>query len=302
MDAAYVVFQQALVLLIIVATGSFVRKIGLLSDAAISGINRLCLDLTMPCLLLMIFQKSVTRAEMLGFGQAVLASAACHIGSMALSWLIFARWKDKKQKPVLWMLSVLSNAAFLGMPLISAAYGDSGLLYSAAYILCFNLVLWTAGTLQFTGKISLRAFINPGFLSVIAGGILFIFQIRIPKVPADALNMLGSLTTPLSMLLVGARLLDVKPALMRSGATWLAAGVRLILMPALMLIGLRLAGLSGLTLAVPVVSAAMGSAATTTLFADRFGGDAALASCVIAVTTAICVITVPLFVLVISFL
>ena len=53
---------------------------------------------------------------------------------------------------------VYSNCGFMGIPLIMALFGSTGVLYLSAYIAVFSLFVWTHGYILMTGKRTLAAF------------------------------------------------------------------------------------------------------------------------------------------------
>lgn len=46
--------------------------------------------------------------------------------------------------------------------------------------------------------------LNPGIITVLIGIVLFMLSIRLPGPVAEAVDLVGSMTIPLSMLIVGA--------------------------------------------------------------------------------------------------
>jgi predicted permease len=118
-----------------------------------------------------------------------------------------------------------------------------------------------------------------------------------------ALQMLGDLTIPLSLLVTGAQLTR-RPASTAAEARALAGVIvcRLLVAPLVLLAlagGLALAGwrmpeAAFMTLAVIV---AMPVAISCTMFVDRFGGDRELSAAGIFYTTLLSLVTVPLMVL-----
>lgn len=86
-------------------------------------------------------------------------------------------------------------------------FGTEGVFYLTAYMLVFNLLLWTHGCYTFRKekiyKNILSAFRSVVVLAVLLGLVLFFLQIKLPGVIYDALDFIGSMNTPLAMLVAG---------------------------------------------------------------------------------------------------
>ena len=70
--------------------------------------------------------------------------------------------------------------------------------------------------------------------------------------------------------------------------------LRLILLPALTFIFLKSIGVTGYLLGVNCVATAMPAAANSVMLAEKFNADAALASRMVFLSTALSIITIPL--------
>ena len=138
--------------------------------------------------------------------------------------------------------------------------------------------------------------LNPGVLGVAAGLVCFLTGLRFPVPVEEALFFLGDLNTPLAMVVIGAQLAAADlAAAFRRPRNYLAALLRLVLLPALtaaLLFPLNLS--AGLFCALVLLSATPG-AGTTSLFAQQFGRDTRPAAESIALTTLLSILTLPLF-------
>jgi predicted permease len=111
--------------------------------------------------------------------------------------------------------------------------------------------------------------------------------------------MIGGMTSPLSMIIVGAIL--AKSPLKSMFGDWKmlpVIAVRLLIVPLISFAAMRLFIINPVMLGVIVVLSAMPAAALTSIYAEAYGADAALASRIVAATTFLSVITVPTLALV----
>jgi len=123
----------------------------------------------------------------------------------------------------------------------------------------------------------------------------------VPGFVQKSVDIMGSVVTPLSMLVIGMRLTEVKfKDIFKDKAMLLAHGMKLIALPALLFFALRLICLTGfiepngLVLTVIFILFAMPSAANTVMMAELFDGDSVYASVGVTVSTVLSLITIPL--------
>jgi hypothetical protein len=106
--------------------------------------------------------------------------------------------------------------------------------------------------------------------------------------------MTGDITSPLSMILVGAILADMDGRrIFGSWRYYVTVVLRLALIPLAVGIFLYVLGLRGLLFTLPVLVTAMPIAANTTILASVYQGDTEGASALVFISTLLCVITIP---------
>lgn len=290
------IVQQIIMLLLITAVGFFLRRQKVMTDPVIKSINTILLQVAWPCMILMTTQKECTQETALNF----VLVAAVTVGVLAvlclIAYVVVKRFFPKLSAPVFTILSVMPNAGFVGLPIIRAVYGDLGVFYLAAFLVGFNLVLWTIGVSFFTntGRRMLRAALNPGFISAILGTAFFLLHIKLPASLSSFVIQLGSLTTPLSMLLLGARLSRVSKKLLIAPRLWVGCAVKLLVLPLFTFVVMRLLSIDGNLTGVTVMAMAMPSASVVQMFAEKYGDDVELAVAGVSVSMLICILTIPL--------
>jgi predicted permease len=121
------------------------------------------------------------------------------------------------------------------------------------------------------------------------------FSVEIPPPFSVAATLLGSITTPLSMVLIGSVLAGTQfRKVLGNPRLWITTVYRLLVHPLLVMFAVKAAGLTGMELLVPVLMAGMPVAANASILSGVYGGDAELASSLVFVTTLASLLTVPL--------
>ena len=117
---------------------------------------------------------------------------------------------------------------------------------------------------------------------------------QIPGVFGKAISNLGSMTAPLSMILIGATLANMKPRMLLDPSVLPVSALRLLAFPLLFAVLLKLCGADEMTMNLCVILLAMPVASNTAAMAERYGGDYVFASACVSVSTLLSVVTVPL--------
>lgn len=301
-----IIFNQVAILFIVMVVGFFARKTDIINDEVNKKLSELLLNITAPFMVIASFQFEFSKDMLLNAGIILIISIAIHAFSILIGTLLYGKYPGGIQK-VLRFITVFANCGFMGYPVLESLFGKIGIFYGSIYVIAFNVFIWTYGVALFNdqkGSKSLKkAVINPGVISVFIGLVIFVFSIKLPFPVSKAIDMVGSMTTPISMLIVGALLADTNfKDLFKGFSIYYGIAVRLLLLPILALVVLKTAGMKGLLLSIPVVLSGMPAAANTAIFAERYNGDSIFASRAVALSTVLSILTIPLMVFLIGIL
>jgi predicted permease len=122
-----------------------------------------------------------------------------------------------------------------------------------------------------------------------------LLKVQLPEPVSEAISLTGSMTTPLSMLIIGSLLADVPlRGMLRGKEIYLGSFIRLIAMPLLVYGLMRLLPIPKEVLHICVILTAMPASVNTAILSKKYGGDALLASRFISITTIFSMFTIPL--------
>ncbi len=297
--------EPVLILFSLILVGVVVKKLGIVSDNMNREVSSLVINVCLPAFILKSMQFDFAPEVLLSSGTLIATSFAVYALSIVLS-MAFIRLIGvaKEQRNVYQYVGVFSNTGYMGYPVLYAFAGDLGVFYGAVYNLAFSVLVWSYGVSIMSKSSqreskglwdSIKAISNPALWAVLIGLSLFTLGIQLPAIVQNILGLIGATTTPLSMMFIGFILSDLHPKdLVRHWRDFAIAGLRLMIIPALVFGILTLVGMEGELLAVPVLIAAMPAAANTAILANRYGADDQLASRIIFITTLLSVGTVPL--------
>jgi predicted permease len=293
------VLNQVIVLFLLMAVGYFAAKKRILDRGAFAGLNKLVLFFTLPCLTFAKLQQDAAPGQMGELMETLLIAIVSILATGAAAYPFFRR-QPPERRAVFVHMAMFSNSGFMGYPLIMASLGAGKMIYAVMYVAAFNFLAWTVGVYIYAGKAGLslkQALLNPTLVAVLLGIAFFALSVLIPKVPLDAMNMLGDTTTPLAMVVVGGRLSDLVPSDLKDKMLLLCCFLRLIVFPTAILGILTLLKVPQGAREAVFVCSAMPGATATAMQAEYFHGDGALGSRSVAVSTALSVITIPIILL-----
>jgi|LSQX01.1.fsa_nt_gb predicted permease len=280
---------MVIVLFIIMLIGVLLGKMKVINSESRSTISFLIINVSMPMLIVsssnLEFNEQTKNESM----WLIIMSVAAFFFSILLAQLIF-------KKAVPRCATVFSNAGYMGLPVLNSILGPKGLFLGAIFQMVFHLFTWTYGISLFTKsnkfKDSLKKMINPSLIAVAIAIVLMFTGWKIPDTIQTVLKMMGELTTPLSMLLIGATLAQVSlKEVIKLKQIYVVTALRLLIIPAFVLLFLLFPSIPKISVYVVFVINAMPSAAITGILAMKYNNDEKLASSIVAFSTLISIIT-----------
>lgn len=302
---------QVVVLFLLIGVGFVLTKLNMLKDNAVSALTDIALYVATPTVIIRAFcSMEYTPSVLADMGWSFLVSFAIHVIFIGVSILVL-RGKDADKTKVTRFAVIFSNAGFMSLPLQEALLGKEGVFHGAIYVAVFNIILWTWGIVLMSGdksKISFKKFIfNPGLVGVVVGAFFLMVPLPVPEVfstiGTNTVNHLANLNTPVPMIVIGYYLAnsDVLKAL-KDKSCYLTIFTRLVLLPLVVLTLLYFMGIRGAMLTALTIAASAPTAAATTMFAAKFGGDTELSVNIVSLSTILSVVTMPLIVSLSQFL
>lgn len=297
------------VLILLGVPGYIFRKIKTFGDKDSKPLVILLIYVTQPFLILMSFQGKQYSSDILGGILWVFIFALLfHIVTLFAAKLIFDRFNiSKEKKGVFTFATAFSNCGYMGIPVINALFYGSEflpemLIYVAVFIAVFNIVNWTVGIYIISGDkkyISIKnALINPTTISLAVALPLFFFGISIENnfyQLASAFKMIGDMTTPLSMIIIGIKLAEMPlKDIFSSPIVYLSAFIKLLAAPVALFFAVSLFDVPYIVAVVLLLISAMPTATLTVANAERFGGDSITAVKTMLCSTLLSIITIPL--------
>ena len=299
-----VLLNKIISLFLIILIGVYGTKKNIINEEVNKGLRRILLEITLPLLVINSF--SFDFAE--GMGKNVFISFIYSIVFIAIggiiSYILLMPMKGEKKK-ILHFANVFSNCGFIGFPIINSLYGAEGVVYTSIFNMIFTIVIWTYGVMIFSDKISKenikKVLVNPAIIAVYIGIPMMLFKIKLPSAILDTAKIVGDMTAPISMIIVGSILskINIKDVF-KEVSVYYGSLIKLVLIP-LGLIGIKavLKDNSNIINTIIIIQA-MPAAAMTSIFAADFNKEKEYSAIVVFITTLLSIVTITIIARIIS--
>ena len=293
------VIAQVVMLFLLMLCGFASSKTRLVPDEGIAAMNKMVVYFALPCLIVGKLQQDVDPTLMRDLSMVFLTGGATMLLFGALARFVIFRNDPAPRRAVFTSMCMFSNAGYMGFPVLNAAFGPDNLIYCVIYVAVFNLLGWSVGVMLFDREaLDFRKLLKvPSLIAAVLGIVLFLLEIRLPKVLLDAMDAMASVTTPLAMFIIGTRLAQLRMSDLRDVKLLFTCALRLLVFPVLTYLLLTLLGVSDMVRAVVTLCTAMPAAAQVVIQAENYNGDGALASRGVAVSTLLSIATIPIILL-----
>lgn len=188
----------------------------------------------------------------------------------------------------------LGNVGNIGLPVATLAFGEAGLSYALAFVVIVIIGMFTYGQWLPQGRVTLRTVLTaPVLYAIPVALVLLATKTPLPGPLFDTFNILGGLSIPLMLLILGHTLAGLNVAAF-------GRGLVLSIIHIVMALGCSLAlaslfGLTGTERGVFITLAAMPSSVATYLFVELYAPESAReVASFIVISTALTVLVLPL--------
>ena len=211
-----VVFQQMLVIFMLIAIGFIIFKKGWCPHESSRYFSFLVTSVCNPAIMIssaLDKETTATHGDIL-----VTAGIACaiFITLTIAGYLIPILLRAPKNEHKFFnMMTVYGNISFIGIPVVSAVLGTSAVIYVTVFNLFFNTLIYTHGIFVLNPKTDnegpfWKKFINIGTIAAVLTILIFWFKIPLPEVIASTVGHAGKCVTFLSMIVLGSSLVQIK--------------------------------------------------------------------------------------------
>lgn len=298
-----VVFQTMLKLFLLLVLGFVLFKCHIFDEYTNKKISALIVNVASPMLII----SSIAGVE--GSNKSIVflmigAGILMYIGFIILGKIINRLFPfPKKDWPVYECMVVFANTGFMGYPVLLDVFGQEAVFYASLIHMAFNFFVYTYAIMCLTKgddsefKLNFKQLLTPGIILIFVGIFIYLFDIQLPSVLMDTINSVGSLTAPLSMMMIGSSLAvyPIKDSF-TDWCSYVFAFVRLMIVPFVTMIMCRLLHIDAYYANITIITNAMPVGSMVLMLATQYNANVKIVTRNIVVSTLLSVITIPIVV------
>ncbi len=292
-----ILLKQIIIMFALMAIGFIFFKKKMITVQGSSDMGKILLYLVIPVVIIQSFWITKTPEKTTELFYSILLSFIAMVISVVISYIFFG-----KEDGISTFSSAFSNAAFIGIPLVTATISEEAAFFIAMMIVLINALQWTIGVYMISkdkNAIHIKKIItNPIVISVVIGLILYFSGIPQPEIMTSLFSNIKGINTALAMIISGAYLAqsDLLEMLKKKN-TYLVCLFRLLIIPLLILLILYILPIGTLDIKLTIVIAsACPVGSNVAIFAQQYNKNYTEAVEQVCLSTILCLITLPLLV------
>lgn len=321
MSTSSILIEQTLSIFIILLTGVICYRTKLIDDDSNKKLTNILLTLAQPILIFTSFQMDFDIDLVVGLLISLVLAFATHIVAIIISY-IFIRKKKRKiiiengvrtvtyvvneDAEVERLTGSYANMGLMGMPIIYGIYGSVGVFYVTAYVIAFNILMYTHGVIMISGNRKLKfrdiidRFKSPAIIAIISGIIFFVFQIKLPKVIYQSLDNISRIYAPFGMIIAGATIAKTDLIKMLTGnlRRYYIVFLKLLLVPFVTMLIYVWLPIDETIKMVAIILSATPTTTIGTLLTIKYNKNSVFAAEVFAMTTLFSIVTIPFIIMI----
>ena len=305
--------SQMVILFLGIVLGFIARKASVMNDRFDGQFSKLVLNVTLPCLIIssVLMNDELPDASTVGLIFLLSCTSYAIILAIAFAVPFLLRFPKDKRGTYSFMIA-FGNVGFIGFPVLSAIFGDQAILYAAIFNIPFNLLVFTVGVFMISeGEGTLRErltdgakhVVSPTLISCFVALALALLRITEPGILGQSLDVMGQMTTPAALLIIGSTLAKMPiREMISSFRPYIASLFRLVFVPVAIFFVFRSFVTDPMLLGTIVITSGMPVATNGTLLCLQYGGDLKTMTKGTFVSTIMSLITIPLLAMMLVYL
>jgi predicted permease len=314
---------------LIILFGFYLRRKGVFKDGTAKILTDVILSASLPALAFNAFMQDINKTSLMQGINLLIWGFAIYIILIFITKLIYIKYNGDK-KVVLEILTTFGSTTFFGIPIISAVYGATGVMYASIFNIAYRVFLYSYAYIKMSGikadKNNIKQmFLNSIVLATFLGMFIWVFQDSLPQITIGEksyaflridktafwlfkpMTYLAALSSPLAWLAIGAKLADISLVeAISSRDSWIYSFIKVLVVPFINLIALyiltvtNILPISFVGLASVIIMMATPTATVAAAYAIKFDKESVLTSNCSLLSTIFSVICMPLWIVVLE--
>lgn len=313
MDMFKILFFTILGVFLVMAPGALLSRRKIITPSGLKDISKLLVYAIYPCLIFASITQNFTLKGLLGAWVLPASSMMIMLIGYTVGLVVCTvlRFKNNKQKHAFLFQSTINNYSFLPIAIVAEILDPQAVAALIFSTLGAEITVWTLGIFILTGhrfeKDSLKHLLSPPLIALYVALIwLGAFHITgsSPSLYTEnnsvlyylhnTAKMIGRATIPLAMIVAGARLANLKLGNINNRYTWIISGLRLIMIPLIAALMLKMMPLTDQWLSVMLVVAVMPVSLASSMLSEIYRTDDDIVNSTVLITHLLSLLTIPI--------
>ena len=293
------------ILLLYAVPGFILSKTKAVTTDNLPALSKILMYVCQPCLTLYTFNDvDFTPKLFKNLLLFLLVITIVQLIMIGAFFLIFRKKQADVRYRIYTIASTFGNCAFFGVPILEALLPNTdAVVFTNMYFVSMSVLGWTVASAVITHDkkyISLKKIIfNPAIIIMAVALPLFILKIKLPGQLYNAVSIVGKMTTPLCMIIMGIRLGSMSFKRIFAGKMQYAiVAVKQMIFPLLALGAAYLIPWEGYIRQTMFILACCPVASMILMFAELLGEGQEDASNMLLIGTMFSVVTMPVMLLI----
>ena len=287
-------------LIIIVIAGFVSHKRGIINEEFERKLSGFVIKVTCPALII-----SSTMGDKMPDREHIpmllLVSLLTYVILIPLAYVqpVLMRVKRDLRGMYSFMLTY-SNVGFIGYPVVASIFGSDAVFYACILNVFNTITVFIWGVMFISGEnlkdgFRFRLFVSPAMIATYISVIIVVLNLHTPKAIAMPLSILGNMTVPSSLIVIGAALAEIPTRKMvGTPHIFMMCFLKLLVLPLLVYYAMIMIGIDTRISSINMILIAMPVASFGTMFCMQMGKDETTMSQGTFWTTLLSVVSIPL--------
>jgi predicted permease len=298
-------FEVMMTLVALVVVGYVAGKLGYLGGDFDRQLSSVVINITCPALILSSAMTGELPDRRYILPLLLISTLTYILLAAAGFWLPRLLTKRRDDEGAIGFALMFGNVGFMGYPVVASIFGPEAVFYAAVLNVVNTFAVFTLGTILITGRNEVEGerfqkkvlYSTPMLAAYLTMAIVALEIDNIPAVVSQPLSMLGAITVPAALLIIGSSMSHLSLRTMLGNRTVYATTLlRLVLLPVGVHYLMRLVGFDPFVVNINTLVIAMPVATYGTILCLKYKKDTTMITEVTFVTTLLAMVSIPLLV------
>ena len=298
-------FEVMMTLVALVVVGYVAGKLGYLGGDLDRQLSSVVINITCPALILSSAMTGELPDRRYILPLLLISTLTYILLAAAGFWLPRLLTKRRDDEGAIGFALMFGNVGFMGYPVVASIFGPEAVFYAAVLNVVNTFAVFTLGTILITGRNEVEGerfqkkvlYSTPMLAAYLTMAIVALEIDNIPAVVSQPLSMLGAITVPAALLIIGSSMSHLSLRTMLGNRTVYATTLlRLVLLPVGVHYLMRLVGFDPFVVNINTLVIAMPVATYGTILCLKYKKDTTMITEVTFVTTLLAMVSIPLLV------